>query len=382
MSDKYRLLDKGIGSDITSRPRSSDAHAKIYVSKEGQPTGLETAMQAGENDRRRQVAEVVKTLFCRRTAATPAALACDSLLTDALFRWLVLSCRTPDSWSTYAARMWRWVATSDRRSLTAQADAGPTAVTDFLFVLEAADLSPRSIVSHRDVLRSWYGWLFDRDLVRRNPINKAVVRAFRIDHERVEKADGSRQALTLPEANAIAAWALGTATSEQGLAVLLQTSAGLRSEEVAALERRHLTQSVIEGVSVTTLNVPGKGKKTRKITLETVVEIAWCRYVKERRRQGTRGPLLVAPGGGHYNRRTIQRWAKMAAAVVGRALDISSQDLRRSALTLLIENGGTLKDAKDQGGHANLETTVRSYVIRNRVRTARTGITAPADEVK
>jgi len=39
------------------------------------------------------------------------------LLRDALYRWMLSTCRTPAAWSTYASRMWRWVAASGRRSL-------------------------------------------------------------------------------------------------------------------------------------------------------------------------------------------------------------------------------------------------------------------------
>ena len=370
MSEKYKFLDTTPPPDVATRPRSSADHVRAYVRKEGQPTALKTAMQAGERDRRHQVAAVVVHLFAKRGPTAPAALACEPLLQDALLRWILGSCRTADSWQTYATRMWRWISHSGRRSLTAQLDANPAAVSGFLFAMEAAGAAPRTIVNHRDVVRSWYAWLFDRDLVRRSPISRDLVRAFRVDQGRVEKADGSRQVFTLTESQRISDWCLSEAGPEAGLSVLLQLTAGLRSEEVAALERRHLVE--VDGV--VTLTVPGKGQKLRKVELEPVAVEAWRRYVWLRRRAGVRGALLVAPGGGHYQRRSIQRWAKRAAAVVGRESEISSHDLRATAATLLRESGADARDVQRHLGHASIETTERCYVRRRSPLRASTGL--------
>jgi site-specific recombinase XerC len=373
MSEKYRLHDTPFSLDLSKRPRSSAEHVKMYVRKEGEPRALKTAKQAGEKDRRYQVALTVARNFCKGTG--PAALACEPLLIDALQRWLVTCCRTHASWTTYGARMHYWIARTDRRSLTAQIDVSPSVVSDYLFGLEAAGASPRTIVSHREVLRSWFAWLFDRDLVRRSPVSRDLVRAFRIDHGKVEKADGSRQAFTAGEAQRIADWCLQEASAEAGLSVLLQLTGGLRSEEVAALERRHL----VEADGVVTLSVPGKGQKLRKIEVEEVAVAAWRRYLQLRRRQGNRGALLVAPGGGHYHPRTVQRWAKQAAAVVGRPQDISSHDFRATAATLLCERGADLADVQVQLGHASIETTKRCYVRRRAPLRTRTGLQISTD---
>lgn len=373
MSEKYKLLDTGACGEASKRPRCSVEIASLYVSKEGQPGSDQGAALPTGRDRRRLIRETVRALFGSRTAGTPAALNCEAYLQDALYRWMLGTCHSEDSWSSYAARLWRWVRDTGRRSLSAQTDAGPRVVADWLYTLEAEGRAPRTIVTYRETLRSWYTWLFDRDLIRRSPVTRDIRRLHRVDRGAVQKANGRRQALTLAEAQRVAQWALAATTSpEAGLSVLLQVTAGLRSQEVAALERRHL----VEREGLVTLTVPGKGQRTRSVRLEPIAIAAWRRYVAERRRQGDRGPLLVAPGGGHYGRRSVQRWAKEAAEVVGRRLEISSHDLRKTAATQLLLRGASIEQVQELLGHASADTTLTCYVTDRRPLDVTTGITA------
>jgi site-specific recombinase XerD len=373
MSEKYKLLDTGCTAQASKRPRCTVEIATLYERKEGRPGTSQDAIPATGEDRRRHILAMVRDLFGPRTAQTPAALGCETYLRDALFRWLVATCRSEDSWSSYGARLWRWVRDTGRRSLSAQTDAGPRVVANWLYALEAEGRAPRTIVTYRETLRSWFTWLFDRDLIRRSPITRDICRLHRVDRGAVQKANGRRQALTLAEAQRVARWALDAATlPEAGLSVLLQVTAGLRSQEVARLERRHL----VEREGVVTLTVPGKGQRTRSVTLEPIAVAAWRRYVAERRRQGERGPLLLAPGGGHYGRRTVQRWAKAAADVVGRRLEISSHDLRKTAATQLLLRGASIEQVQELLGHASADTTLTCYVTDRRPLAVTTGITS------
>lgn len=357
----------------TKRPRCTAGIAAAYLRKEGPLVQAENAMASGPGGQptRRVLAwTLVDELLGGGSAM---GLGCEPYLRDGAYRWLVACCRTPESMIAYARRMWRFCHDTGRRSLSAHTDTAPGAFSDWLFALEAAGLAPRTIVHHRDVLRSWFGWLFDRDLVRRSPITRDIQRAFRVDHASIRKADGTRQALTATEAQALVNWALTLAPPAVGLGVLLQTVGGLRSAEVAKLERRHL----VEREGLTTLTVPGKGDRTRNIVCESVLVAAWRRYWQASGRQGDRGPLLRRPGGGHYRPRTIQAWAKAAAAAVGRCADISSHDLRKTAVTLLMEGGASLDQAQTYVGHSNPATTARCYVVRRRRMAATTGLTAP-----
>jgi site-specific recombinase XerD len=378
MSYKDNLFAERLAVVTAKRARCTAETARRYRNREGDPESFQRATtgQAGEGgeDRRSQVAATVWHLFGPRHADQPKALACEPYLRDALYRWLLTTCRTPAAWGTYAARMWRWVAASGRRSLSNQTETTARAMSDFLYDLERGGLSPRSVVSHRDALRSWFAWLFDRDLIRRTPVTRDLVRGFRVDHAQVLKADGTRQAFTPDEAQRVADWCLSIAAPEAGVSILLQLTAGLRSAEVAELERRHLVEREVDGAAFWTLTVPGKGKKQRKVALEPIVVEAVRRYFARRRLTGDRGPLLINRGGGKLSPRQVQRFAKDAAKAVGREDIISSHDLRKTAATLLRKRGAELWQVKDLLGHSSIVLTERCYVTDKPPMNATTGI--------
>lgn len=373
MSHNYQLLDKRTTGADANAPRCTAEIARLYRSKEGAPAPLRIA-SGGPDDRRSAIGGIVAELFGRKGTKTPAALGCETYLLAALCRWLEATCRSEDSWTAYAVRLHGWVAYSGRRSLSAQLAAPPRQVADWLYVMEREGRAPRTIVARRESLASWFRWLCDRDLMGRSPVTRDIRRLHRIDRGGIVKASGRRQALTLAEAQRVAAWALEPSTMpEAGLSVLLQLTAGLRSQEVADLERRHL----VEREGLVTLTVPGKGQRTRAVRLEPIAITAWRRYVAARRRQGERGPLLVAPGGGHYGRRAIQRWAKAAAKVVGREIEISSHDLRKTYATQLLLRGAAIEQVQEMLGHASADTTLTCYVTDRRPLSVTTGIDIP-----
>jgi site-specific recombinase XerD len=383
MSEKLDLLDMPGGRKVAGQPYCSADIALRFMRKEKiHKKGLTKSFPDERTGARRIQAflNVQNTMSSGIWKNQYQNTHCEPYLREAVYRWLVSSCRSLDAINAYTARLAKWIAWSGKRSLSAQVNTNPGDVSEFLFRLEADGLAARTIVHHRDVLRSWFRWLYDRDLIHRTPITRDILRGWRVDHQAVKKANGRRQSLSLAEAQQVARWCLTTAQPEAGLSVMLQMVGGLRSDEVANLERRH----IVEREGIATLTVPGKGNKSRQIVLEPAIVAAWHRYLRRRRRQGERGPLLVRPGGGHYDRRQVQRWAKQAAAVVGRANDISSHDLRKTALTLLVEAGADLASVRDVAGHSDLRLTERCYVTRKPALDVTTGVqplgppTAPA----
>jgi integrase/recombinase XerC len=377
MSCKYNLLDTDRSVKVTKRPQCSAETARRYRAKHSH---LRTAQNSridreaiATEDRRAEAFALVRHRFGRRCADHPDALGCEALLRDALYRWILAAARTSDSRATYAARLWRFCRDTDRRSLSAHTDAGQDAILDWLMALEAAGLSRRSVVGHRDALRSWFAWLVDREIIDRTPIRRHVLRAFPVDHQAVEKGSGTRVALTLDEAQRIATWATTTAPPAVALAVMLQLSAGLRSAEVAGLQQRHLT--IRPGLPAL-LSVPGKGRKLRQIELELVVMAAWERYAASGGKNWSYAQLITGQKPGPLSPKTIQRWAKLAARQVGRDGIITSHDLRRTSATLLHEAGAAIEQIQAHHGHANPATTLRSYVVRHRRMDVTTGITA------
>lgn len=366
MPEKVRLLPRA-RPENEHPPRTSQAVAQAYRCKEGRPERVQNAV-AGlpAGDRRRLIGEMLAARLVR------TGLKLDLYAEHAVWRWLIDRTRTPDAWAAYARHWAEWAAATGRLSLSAQTDTSPRAVSDYLFRAETR-WSPRTVAVARDIIRSWFGWLFELDLIRRSPVRRDVVRGFRVDQGRIVRGNGVRQALTRDEAERAIRWALTIATPPAGLSVCLQLCQGLRSIEVQRLDMAHL----VEREGVWSLTVPGKGQKSRSLVLENLTIQAWHRYRVFARRQGSRGPLLRAPGGGRYDRRTIQRWAKQAAEHIGRGADISSHDLRRSFATLAIENGADLFQAQEAMGHSSPTLTKRCYVARKIPGAVSIGIALP-----
>jgi site-specific recombinase XerD len=378
---KYWLLAHPDGWEAKKAPRCTAEIARLYRRKEGLSEGEIWRL----NRRRGRSAEVYRVVRERLRPLTPAVptpngVRADRYLADAVHRWIIATCRSPDSWRKYVEVIARWIGYRPRgrqvrSALHQQLLTVPADVLDWLRHLEEElTLTTRSIALHRDVLRSWFRWLYERELVARVPITREAINGYRVQHERVERGAGIRDALTPEQGNKLAEWAMVVARPVQGVAVLLELSSMLRSVEVERLERRQLVITDTERHLVVRR---GKGDRQRTLPLEQIVVDAWQRYASAERLQGDRGPLLRKSGGGRYARRTIQAWAKRALRYAGRA-DLSSHDLRRSGATLLVENGGDLLQAQRILGHARLETTRRCYVVRQKPITATTGIRVPA----
>ena len=351
---------------MSKRPRSSGEMIAAYCAVMGGLDRSSIAMPPDlpENDRR----FIAWKLAMERLGQ--AGIGAEKVVVDAVARWAGGACSEILSVKGYIPRLVKWIEGSGRLSLSGQCSTKSGSVMEFLARIQSDGHAPRTVAGYRDVIGSWFSWLEHRELIPRSPVTREVRRCVKVDHAAVMKANGMRQALTLNEAQRVAEWILHDAAPVVGLSVALQMTAGLRSGEVTKLERRHLTES--EGVW--SLTVRGKGSKTRRVVLEQVAIDAWHRYAAVRADRD--GALLMAPHGERYSSRQIQTWAKQAAKVVGREIDISSHDLRKTSATLLIEAGNELEQVQKHLGHSSPQLTLRCYVARGRPM-AETGIIVP-----
>lgn len=348
---------------------TSAAVAKKYTSSGCHLLEIEkTFLGAKTNDRRVKTLSLINSILFKKNKKTK--LICDKYLFDAIFKWIISRCKSLKSAESYLRAFKRWALKEKFQNLSEQSKITSKNISDFLFALEGDGKSQRYVKLHMDVLRSWFGWLYELGIIKESPINRSLPRTFKVDSNYVTKTGGMRLALTLEEAKKITDWALNIATPEAGLAVLLQMVSGLRSCEVTKIENEHVTEK--DGFF--NLVVKGKGNKTRSVRLESPVIRALKRYQETRKKTRFGKWLLIPIGGGQYDPQTIQRFAKLAAAHIGRDGDISSHDLRRTAATLLHENGASIFQLKEFLGHSNPSTTFICYTTRRPEMTATTGI--------
>ncbi len=367
-SDKYRLTASDLGEKPRQLQRCKADVAANYLSKHRR---ISSTISHGSQreDWRANVAEIVAERFGL------ASLNCEQHLRDALFRFLLSRGQSEATLRTYSGCLARWMDWSDQRSLCRQVGTVPDEVSDFLHDLHACGLAARSIVLHRAVLGGWFTWLGDRRLMEAHPITRDIRRAWRVDRAAVLKGDGTRQAFTAGEAQAVVAH-LWTRPPVEAFAVLLLLSDSARSDEVASLP----FPALVDREGIVTVTIVGKGNKTRRTTLEPVAVQAWRRYERERLGHGPRGGLIYSPHGEHfYSARTIQLWCKTAARAVGRA-EISSHDFRKTAATLRLENGWDLRLVAEQLGHSDPRLTLDCYVTRRPAPTLGTGLASPKEE--
>jgi len=308
-----------------------------------------------------------------RAALGHEGLRCSRCLCDAVWRWVVAGGKARGTVQRYVSGMAQWIAYSDRRTLGRQLATRSRAVQEWVAALQDEDLSARTVRSRLQYVSGWYSWLCGRRLLVVSPIDRYVSAMVHVDEGWVRKADGRRQALYPEEAQKVAAWALQEATPEQGLGVLLQMVAGLRANEVCQAQRSGLR----ERDGVWTLTIRGKGGKHRTVRLEPVVVAAWQRLERARRLRGTRGYLVPRRRGGCYDPHDLWRWSKLAAGVVGRQEDISSHDLRRTAISLKRHAGASDEECQLFAGHADRTTTSRCYTVYKQEQFTPTGIEVP-----
>lgn len=262
---------------------------------------------------------------------------------------------------------------SDRRTLDRQIETRPYHIASWLDVVETHSRSPRTVNLRASVIRSWFRWLYDQELVGRSPF-KVREHLRKVDRAQVVSRPGQRrQSLRKGEAQRVVDWCLHPGTEpEWGCGVALCLS-GLRTVEVerVQLEDLSLRSDAEAWNGQARMLVRGKGKKTRVVLLEHWAVAAIERHLRAINagvgRPRTRGPLMSR------KREAIGYWVGLVADMIGRP-EITPHDLRRTNCTLLGNAGVPLEQRQEHLGHANPQTTQDCYDTEQRPMTATTGL--------
>lgn len=189
----------------------------------------------------------------------------------------------------------------------------------------------------RLVLSTFFGWLYEEEYIKKNPINK--IKKIRVE-KRVKKPfkDVELEKLRYGATEDIRLTAV--------LEVLLST--GCRISEVSGMNRDDLDGDEII--------VYGKGKKERTVYLNAKAKLALERYLSNR--TDDEKPMFVSKDK-PYNRLLISGMGKELRDL-GKACgvkDTHPHRFRRTAATLALNRGMPIDQVQLMLGHESIETT-------------------------
>ena len=257
--------------------------------------------------------------------------------------------RSPSTREAYARDARRWLAWCVQRGVDPRAARRPDADA-WRIHLEQTGAAARSVARAIAAASSLYAYLLDAELVPRNPF--ARVRRPRL----ADPGHAETPALDSREASALLqAAALPRELPRTRAAVALLVGLGLRVSEVVAADVTDLGHE--RGHRVLTVVRKG-GARQRLVVPPAVAELVDdALALPDGTVRGT-GPLIVTATGARMDRRALHRTVVRLATAAGiPAAHIGPHALRRTAATLLLDDGVPLRDVQQLLGHRDPRTT-------------------------
>jgi integrase/recombinase XerC len=226
-------------------------------------------------------------------------------------------------------------------------------IRSFLSHLYEKGLGKTSVARSLAVVRSFYRWLAQEEMVEQNPaalvstpkLPKRLPRVPTIE-EMNNLLDGK-----IPE---IAAF-----PERDQIMFELLYGCGIRNSELVGINLDDIQ------LSAEVILIRGKGKKERYVPFGDSVKIALARYLPVRQRllagrgKSTDALLINRRDGGRLTTRSVGRIIKRLAVAKGLPPDIHPHTLRHAFGTHLLEQGADLRAIQEMLGHKRLSTTQR-----------------------
>ena len=226
-------------------------------------------------------------------------------------------------------------------------------IRGFLSHLYERGLSKTSVARSLAVVRSFYRWLAQEEMVEQNPA--ALVSTPKLPKKlpRVPTVEEINNLLDgkLPE---IAAF-----PERDQIIFELLYGCGIRNSELVGINLDDIQRSA------ELILIRGKGKKQRLVPFGDSVKIALARYLPVRqqllagRRRGTQALLINRRDGGRLTTRSVGRIIKRLAVARGLPPDVHPHTLRHAFGTHMLEQGADLRAIQEMLGHERLSTTQR-----------------------
>lgn len=214
--------------------------------------------------------------------------------------------------------------------------------------MEDRGLAPSTRIRRIGTPRGWYEWLIDEDLFAgQNPVRKVA--------QPRNSVVSDLTVLSRREANILLAGAQEH-SPRLGAFVALGFYNGLRVGEICSANVTDLGKMTYHR----TLHIRGKGEKHDQVPLVPPCHEA----VKAATAGRDTGPLIVTRFGTRMSRRPAGFMLDNLCRDLG-ITRITPHGLRRSAITILLQEGATLRDVQLFARHASSKTTER-YDLRAR----------------
>ena len=282
---------------------------------------------------------------------SPGALEC-----LASFRRYLQSERrlSPHTDSSYTRDLKALIAFCDVAGLKDWSALDSAHIRSFAAHSHAKGLSPRSIQRRLSAVRSFYEFLLREAPSqalrggKRVKLNPALeVRAPKAPRRLPQTLDADQMArlLEMPAGG-------GLTARDRALMELLYSS-GLRLAELVSLNLSDLD------LKDRTVQVLGKGRKSRIVPVGRLAVTALRAYLKERAAlaPAAETALFVGRGGRRLGPRAIQRRVDYWAKRQGLGLHVHPHLFRHSFASHLLESGGELRGVQELLGHADISTT-------------------------
>ncbi|MGB8327055.1 MAG: tyrosine recombinase XerC [Steroidobacteraceae bacterium] len=247
--------------------------------------------------------------------------------------------------TNYARDLRALVAYCDRHGLEHWKALDSQHVRVFAAHAHAAGLGPRSIQRRLSAVRSFYHYLLREEAVAQNPALeiRAPKAIRRLPHTLDTDQIGRLLALSGDG---------GLARRDRAIMELFYSS-GLRLAELVGLDLQHLD------LRDRTVQVLGKGRKTRILPVGKMAIVALTDWIRERAALAAPGEqaLFVGRNGRRLGGRAVQARVAYWARRQGLNVKVHPHLFRHSFATHLLESSQDLRGVQELLGHADIATT-------------------------